>query len=98
MQDAEIESLKKELHEIQEIREQSVEATKLASALQSEQLGASRAVSQNQQLKQQLNEMHDAFVMLVSDLFILIALQSFTAQYCIQIDYVFISITYLIIY
>lgn len=47
------------------MREQSVEASKLATALQSEQLGASRAVSQNQQLKTQLDEMHDAFIDLV---------------------------------
>ncbi|XP_001601237.1 golgin subfamily A member 2 [Nasonia vitripennis] len=62
--DNEIESLRRELKELQDIREQSVEASKLAKALQGEQLGASRAVSQNQQLKTQLDEMHDAFIAL----------------------------------
>ena len=64
--------MKKELRELQDIREQSVEATKLATALQSEQLGASRAVSQNQQLKTQLDEMHDAFIALVCKIIFLI--------------------------
>ncbi|KAK0090113.1 hypothetical protein PV325_002945 [Microctonus aethiopoides] len=59
-----IESMKEELQELRELRDQSVETSKLVTALESEQLGASRAVSQNQQLKLQLNEMHDAFVML----------------------------------
>ncbi|XP_015108705.1 golgin subfamily A member 2 [Diachasma alloeum] len=62
--DAEIEAMKEELHHLQELKDQNVESLKLASALESEQLGASRAVSQNQELKAQLNEMHDAFVML----------------------------------
>ncbi|XP_058795718.1 golgin subfamily A member 2 isoform X2 [Phymastichus coffea] len=60
----EIENLKKDLKELQDIKEQSAEASKLAQALQSEQLGASRAVSQNHQLKIQLDEMHDAFIAL----------------------------------
>ncbi|KAL7300871.1 hypothetical protein TKK_0006427 [Trichogramma kaykai] len=62
--DNEIEILKRELQELQEFKERSVEATKLATALQSEQLGASRAVSQNQQLKSQLEEMQNAFISL----------------------------------
>lgn len=62
--DTEIESLKRDLEEMREMNEDSVEKSKLVSALESEQLGASRAVSQNQQLKAQLNEMHDAFVTL----------------------------------
>ena len=53
------------MKELQEIKEQNVDVSKLASALQSEQLGASRAVSQNQLLKTQLDEMHDAFITLV---------------------------------
>ena len=65
LQDIEIENLNKELKELQELKEQSFDVSKLASALESEQLGASRAVSQNQQLKRQLEEMHDAFVLLV---------------------------------
>ncbi|XP_014206904.1 golgin subfamily A member 2 [Copidosoma floridanum] len=63
--DNEIELLKKELQEFQNVREQSLEATKLAQALQSEQLGASRAVAQNQLLKNQLEEMQDAFSNLI---------------------------------
>lgn len=58
--------MRKELKELEEFKEQNVEASKLAVALQSEQLGASRAVSQNQQLKTQLDEMHDAFIVLVN--------------------------------
>uniref|UniRef100_A0A0C9RFM4 Golga2 protein n=1 Tax=Fopius arisanus TaxID=64838 RepID=A0A0C9RFM4_9HYME len=62
--EAEIEAMKEELHHLRELKEQNVESLKLVTALESEQLGASRAVSQNQELKAQLNEMHDAFVML----------------------------------
>ncbi|KAH0556139.1 hypothetical protein KQX54_000178, partial [Cotesia glomerata] len=57
----EIELLKKEITELQELKNQNIEISKLASALESEQLGASRAISQNQQLKKQLSEMQDAF-------------------------------------
>ncbi|XP_033227569.1 golgin subfamily A member 2 isoform X2 [Belonocnema kinseyi] len=62
--DVEIENLTKELQELQELNQQNLNASKLATALESEQLGASRAVSQNQQLKRQLNEMQNAFVLL----------------------------------
>ncbi|XP_051166887.1 golgin subfamily A member 2 [Leptopilina boulardi] len=62
--DAEIEALNKELQELPDIKNDSIDASALATALQSEQLGASRAIYQNQQLKHQLDEMHDAFVLL----------------------------------
>lgn len=62
--DAEIEALKRDLEETRESTEDGVDKLKLVSALESEKLGASRAVLQNQQLKVQLNEMHDAFVTL----------------------------------
>ncbi|XP_063983451.1 golgin subfamily A member 2 [Diachasmimorpha longicaudata] len=62
--ETEVEAMKEELQHLRELKDQNVESLKLASALESEQLGASRAVSQNQELKSQLNEMHDAFVML----------------------------------
>ncbi|CAG5096941.1 Similar to Golga2: Golgin subfamily A member 2 (Mus musculus), partial [Cotesia congregata] len=62
----EIELLKKEITELQELKIQNIEISKLASALESEQLGASRAISQNQQLKKQLSEMQDAFSTLSS--------------------------------
>lgn len=58
--------LRKELQQLQNKENQSTDVPKLLQALESEQLGASRAVSQNQQLKQQLNEMHDAFILLAS--------------------------------
>lgn len=61
--ETEIEILKKEL-QLQNNENQSTDVPKLLQALESEQLGASRAVSQNQQLKKQLNEMHDAFIIL----------------------------------
>lgn len=61
-----IESIKRETEELQEIRSSNAEASRLASALEGERLAAARAVSQNQQLKQQLSEMQDAFVQLVS--------------------------------
>ncbi|XP_024946857.1 golgin subfamily A member 2 isoform X2 [Cephus cinctus] len=60
--DNELENLRKELEELQAIKSDAVEASKLVAALESEKIGASRAVSQNHQLKQQLGEMHDAFV------------------------------------
>lgn len=62
--ETEIEILKKELQQLQNNENQSTDVPKLLQALESEQLGASRAVSQNQQLKKQLNEMHDAFIIL----------------------------------
>lgn len=67
-QDAEIEMLTKELQELRDTKDDTTntDAAKLAQALESEKLGASRAVSQNQQLKQQLTEMENAFVTLVS--------------------------------
>lgn len=48
------------------MKNDNADAAKLVQALESEKLGASRAVSQNHQLKQQLNEMENAFVTLVS--------------------------------
>lgn len=62
--DTEIEKITGELQELRELGEESVDTSKLVTALESEQLGASRAVLQNQQLKSQLSEMHDAFVTL----------------------------------
>ncbi|XP_035743537.1 golgin subfamily A member 2-like [Vespa mandarinia] len=62
--ETDIDILKKELQQLQNKENQSTDVPKLLQALESEQLGASRAVSQNQQLKQQLNEMHDAFILL----------------------------------
>lgn len=55
------------MNELQNMKEQSVEASKLVTALQSEQLGASRAVSQNKELKMQIDELQDAFIDLVSN-------------------------------
>lgn len=60
----EVEILTKEVLELREIKDDGADAAKLVQALESEKLGASRAVSQNQQLKQQLSEMENAFVML----------------------------------
>lgn len=62
--ETDIEMLSKTIQELQNKESVNTDALKLAQALESEQLGASRAVSQNQQLKQQLNEMHDAFISL----------------------------------
>ncbi|KAG7196807.1 hypothetical protein KM043_016920 [Ampulex compressa] len=59
-----IESLTQKVKELQEVSYQGEEASKLVQALESERVGASRAVLQNQQLKQQLNEMENAFVTL----------------------------------
>lgn len=58
--------LNKELQELHNVKKYAMDASALATALESEQLGASRAVHQNQQLKNQIDEMHDAFVLLVS--------------------------------
>ncbi|XP_057327292.1 golgin subfamily A member 2-like isoform X2 [Microplitis mediator] len=57
-----IEAMEKEIAELRELEHQSFEMSKLLSALESEQLGASRAISQNQQLKEQLTEIQDAYV------------------------------------
>ncbi|XP_011630307.1 golgin subfamily A member 2 [Pogonomyrmex barbatus] len=62
--DAEIEMLTKEIQELQDTKDDGADAAKLVQALESEKLGASRAVLQNQQLKQQLTEMENAFVTL----------------------------------
>jgi len=56
------------------MKDDGTDAAKLVQALESEKLGASRAVSQNQQLKEQLTEMENAFVTLVSDVIIYIDL------------------------
>lgn len=58
--------LTKNLNDLRNANNQGAEVTKLASALESEQLGASRAVHQNRQLKEQLTDMENAFVSLVS--------------------------------
>lgn len=60
--------LTKEVQELRDTKDDSTDATKLVQALESEKLGASRAVSQNQQLKEQLTEMENAFVTLVSSI------------------------------
>ncbi|XP_046467621.1 golgin subfamily A member 2 isoform X2 [Neodiprion pinetum] len=62
--DSDIDALKQEMEELQEMRASNAEASRLVSALEGERLAAARAVSQNQQLKQQLSEMQDAFVQL----------------------------------
>ncbi|XP_076757423.1 golgin subfamily A member 2 [Xylocopa sonorina] len=62
--DSQIEMLTKDLNDLREAYNQEAEITKLASALESEQLGASRAVHQNRQLKEQLTDMENAFVSL----------------------------------
>lgn len=58
--------LTKNLNDLRETNNQETEITKLVSALESEQLGASRAIQQNHQLKEQLTDMENAFVSLVS--------------------------------
>lgn len=63
----EIEMLVKEVQELRDTKDDGTDAVKLVQALESEKLGASRAVSQNQQLKEQLTEMENAFVTLVSN-------------------------------
>lgn len=65
--DTQIEVLMRENKELRETNNQNVEVTKLVTALESEQLGASRAVHQNQSLKQQLTDMENAFVSLSND-------------------------------
>ncbi|OAD58137.1 Golgin subfamily A member 2 [Eufriesea mexicana] len=60
--DSQIEMLTKNLNDLQDVNNQKDEVTKLANALESEQLGASRAVHQNRQLKEQLTDMETAFV------------------------------------
>ena len=62
--DSQIEMLTKELNDLRELSNQEAEVKKLANALQSEQVGASRAVHQNRQLKEQLTDMENAFVSL----------------------------------
>lgn len=65
--DTNLDSLRREIEELQEMRNSNAEASRLASAMEGERLAAARAVSQNQQLKQQLSEMQDAFVQLVGE-------------------------------
>lgn len=60
--------LTKEVQELRDTKDDGADVTKLVLALESEKLGASRAVSQNQQLKEQLTEMENAFVTLVSSI------------------------------
>ncbi|CAK9814144.1 Golgin subfamily A member 2 [Anthophora quadrimaculata] len=62
--DSQIEMLTKDINDLREANNQGAEVTKLATALESEQLGASRAVHQNRQLKEQLTDMENAFVSL----------------------------------
>ncbi|KYQ60610.1 Golgin subfamily A member 2 [Trachymyrmex zeteki] len=62
--DAEIEMLTKEIQELRDMKDDGTDVAKLVQVLESEKLGASRAVSQNQQLKEQLTEMENAFVTL----------------------------------
>ena len=57
--------MKQNLNELQEFKQQSIEASKLAVALQGEKVSASRAVSQNKDLKIQLEEMPDSLLQLV---------------------------------
>ncbi|XP_076299487.1 golgin subfamily A member 2 isoform X2 [Lasioglossum baleicum] len=62
--DSQIEILTKDINDLRETGTNEAEVTKLASALESEQLGASRALHQNRQLKEQLIDMENAFVSL----------------------------------
>ncbi|XP_060826118.1 golgin subfamily A member 2-like [Bombus pascuorum] len=62
--DSQIEMLTKNLNDLRDANNQGAEVTKLVNALESEQLGASRAVHQNRQLKEQLTDMENAFVSL----------------------------------
>ncbi|KAF3424943.1 hypothetical protein E2986_09406 [Frieseomelitta varia] len=62
--DSQIEMLTKNLNDLRDANNQQAEVTKLVTALESEQLGASRAVQQNRQLKEQLTDMENAFVSL----------------------------------
>uniref|UniRef100_A0A1E1X5L7 Putative muscle myosin heavy chain n=1 Tax=Amblyomma aureolatum TaxID=187763 RepID=A0A1E1X5L7_9ACAR len=49
------------------LREDHVESSRLLEAIQSEKVAASRALSQNRELKRQLEEMQDVFVKLSND-------------------------------
>lgn len=62
--DSQIEILTKDINDLRETGTNEADVTKLASALESEQLGASRALHQNRQLKEQLIDMENAFVSL----------------------------------
>ncbi|XP_071869539.1 golgin subfamily A member 2 [Bombus fervidus] len=62
--DSQIEMLTKNLNDLRDANNQGAEVTKLVNALESEQLGASRAIHQNRQLKEQLTDMENAFVSL----------------------------------
>lgn len=62
--------LTKEIQELRDMKDDGTDVAKLVQVLESEKLGASRAVSQNQQLKEQLTEMENAFVTLVSGIVI----------------------------
>ncbi|XP_014468338.1 PREDICTED: golgin subfamily A member 2-like [Dinoponera quadriceps] len=62
--DSQIEMVTKEVQQLRDAKGDAADAAKLVQALESEKLGASRAVLQNQQLKQQLTEMENAFVTL----------------------------------
>nr|XP_031831439.1 golgin subfamily A member 2-like isoform X1 [Nomia melanderi] len=62
--DSQIEMLTKDINDLREISNNEAEVAKLANALESEQLGASRALHQNRQLKEQLTDMENAFVSL----------------------------------
>ncbi|KYM95393.1 PREDICTED: golgin subfamily A member 2-like [Cyphomyrmex costatus] len=62
--DTEIEMLTKEIQQLRDMKDDGTDVAKLVQAFESEKLGASRAVSQNQQLKEQLTEMENAFVTL----------------------------------
>ncbi|XP_033324127.2 golgin subfamily A member 2 [Megalopta genalis] len=62
--DSQIEMLTKDINDLRETGNNEAEVTKLVTALESEQLGASRALHQNRQLKEQLTDMENAFVSL----------------------------------
>ncbi|XP_015433389.1 PREDICTED: golgin subfamily A member 2-like [Dufourea novaeangliae] len=62
--DSQIEMLTKDINDLREVGNKEAEVAKLANALESEQLGASRALHQNRQLKEQLTDMENAFVSL----------------------------------
>ncbi|XP_078034982.1 golgin subfamily A member 2 [Augochlora pura] len=62
--DSQIEMLTKNINDLREKGNNEAEVTKLVTALESEQLGASRALHQNRQLKEQLTDMENAFVTL----------------------------------
>uniref|UniRef100_A0A023GLD3 Putative muscle myosin heavy chain ixodes scapularis muscle myosin heavy chain n=1 Tax=Amblyomma triste TaxID=251400 RepID=A0A023GLD3_AMBTT len=52
---------------LERLREDHVESSRLLEAIQSEKVAASRALSQNRELKRQLEEMQDVFVKLSND-------------------------------